>query len=261
VLEGFDLSRSPRFGWPLLVAGARACREQLVRARAVRDHTALEEATRRLTVLAAHSRKLTVVGRLQQAHRATFAGELLAAQGKPDLAAWDAASAAWRDLAQPHQRALALVQAAETAMGSGDRAAATARLQEAASIADRLAEGGAIPLRRQIDLLAQRARITLPAAGTDATAEPHEPADPAQRWRERLGLSPRELEVLRLVAAGRSNRQIAEELFISVKTASVHVSNILAKLAVATRVEAAALAHRLRVFEPPPAPEEPQQTS
>jgi DNA-binding NarL/FixJ family response regulator len=249
VLQGFDLSRSPRFGWPLLGAGAEACREQLVRARAVRDHTALEEATRRLMVLAAHSRELTVVGRLQQAHRATFDGELLAAQGKPDLAAWDAASAAWRDLAQPHQRALALVQAAETAMGSGDRAAATSRLQEAAAIADRLAEGGAIPLRRQIDLLAQRARITLPVAGTDATADPHAPADPAQRWREQLGLSPRELEVLRLVAAGRSNRQIADELFISVKTASVHVSNILAKLAVTTRVEAAALAHRLRVFE------------
>jgi DNA-binding CsgD family transcriptional regulator/tetratricopeptide (TPR) repeat protein len=250
VLEGFDLSRSPRFGWPLLGAGARACREQLVRARAIRQHTALKEATQRLTVLAAQSRKLPVVGRLQQAHRATFAGELLAAQGKPDLTAWDVASAAWQDLAQPHQRALALVQAAETAIGSGGRAAATARLQAAASIADRLAEGGAIPLRRQIDLLAQRARIPLPAAGTDETAGLHEPAGPAQRWRERLGLSPRELEVLRLVAAGRSNRQIAEELFISVKTASVHVSNILAKLDVTTRVEAAALAHRLRVFEP-----------
>jgi DNA-binding NarL/FixJ family response regulator len=49
--------------------------------------------------------------------------------------------------------------------------------------------------------------------------------------------------------AGRSNRQIAEELFISVKTASVHVSNILAKLGVASRVEAAAVAHRLGLFE------------
>ena len=56
--------------------------------------------------------------------------------------------------------------------------------------------------------------------------------------------------MLRLVAAGRSNRQIAEELFISPKTASVHVSNILAKLGVAGRGEAAALAHRLRLFPP-----------
>jgi DNA-binding CsgD family transcriptional regulator len=55
----------------------------------------------------------------------------------------------------------------------------------------------------------------------------------------------REAEVLALVAAGRSNRQIAQQLFISPKTASVHVSNILAKLGVAGRVEAAAIAHRL----------------
>jgi DNA-binding NarL/FixJ family response regulator len=64
------------------------------------------------------------------------------------------------------------------------------------------------------------------------------------------GLTPRELEVLRLVAAGRSNGQIAEALFISRKTASVHVSNILAKLGVHSRTEAAAAAHRLGLDAP-----------
>jgi DNA-binding NarL/FixJ family response regulator len=59
--------------------------------------------------------------------------------------------------------------------------------------------------------------------------------------------------VLRLVAAGRSNPEIAAELYISVKTASVHVSNILAKLGAASRGEAAAAAHRLRLFDPVPA--------
>ncbi|WSF37127.1 LuxR C-terminal-related transcriptional regulator [Streptomyces sp. NBC_01351] len=63
-------------------------------------------------------------------------------------------------------------------------------------------------------------------------------------------MTSRERDVLRLVAAGSTNRKIAEELFISPKTASVHVSNILAKLGVTGRGEAAALAHRLRLFAP-----------
>ena len=57
--------------------------------------------------------------------------------------------------------------------------------------------------------------------------------------------------MLRLVAVGRSNREIAAELFISAKTASVHVSNILSKLSVTSRGEAAATAHRLRLFDSP----------
>ncbi|MFB9839836.1 response regulator transcription factor, partial [Actinoallomurus acaciae] len=88
------------------------------------------------------------------------------------------------------------------------------------------------PLRAEIDRLARRSRLTV--AGSAA-------GPPA------LGLTPREQEVLRLVAEGRSNRDIAEELFISAKTASVHVSNILGKLGVASRGEAAATAHRLRL--------------
>ena len=55
--------------------------------------------------------------------------------------------------------------------------------------------------------------------------------------------------MLRLVTAGQSNREIAAALFISPKTASVHVSNILGKLGAATRTEAAARAHALRLFE------------
>ncbi|NDZ99686.1 response regulator transcription factor, partial [Streptomyces sp. SID10116] len=98
------------------------------------------------------------------------------------------------------------------------------------------------PLSDEIARLAQRARLTLNPA--EATRAPEPPADPA----EALGLTSRERDVLRLVAVGRSNRQIAEELFISPKTASVHVSNILAKLSVTGRGEAAALAHRLRLF-------------
>ena len=74
------------------------------------------------------------------------------------------------------------------------------------------------------------------------------PGDPGTGAGE-FGLTERELEVLRLVAAGRSNREIAAELFISPKTASVHVSNILGKLGVASRGEAAARAHTFRLFD------------
>ncbi|MYV68164.1 hypothetical protein GT043_19935, partial [Streptomyces sp. SID2131] len=90
---------------------------------------------------------------------------------------------------------------------------------------------------------AARARLSL--APEERPPAPAEPGDDA------FGLTRREQDVLRLVAAGRTNRQIAEELFISPKTASVHVSHILAKLGVAGRGEAAALAHRLHLLDVP----------
>ena len=94
---------------------------------------------------------------------------------------------------------------------------------------------GATPLRETCERLARRARIRL----TDEPEEAPAPdADP-------FGLTAREREVLILVAAGRTNRQIGEELFMSEKTASVHVSRILAKLEVSTRGEAGAVAHKL----------------
>jgi DNA-binding CsgD family transcriptional regulator len=109
-------------------------------------------------------------------------------------------------------------------------------LGRAVAITGRL---GARLLDTEIKALARRARLDLAPAGTAAPAAG--PATPAAQF----GLTPREVEVLALVAAGRSNRQIAQALFISPKTASVHVSNLLAKLGVAGRVEAATIAHRL----------------
>jgi DNA-binding NarL/FixJ family response regulator len=90
---------------------------------------------------------------------------------------------------------------------------------------------GAVKLLEDLDTLARRHRVKLPGA-------------PAQRG---LGsLTARESEVLELLAQGRTNREIGETLFISEKTASVHVSNILAKLGVGNRGEAAAMARELR---------------
>jgi DNA-binding NarL/FixJ family response regulator len=133
------------------------------------------------------------------------------------------------------------LRAAEAALSGGDRDGGASRLRRAAELAQWL---GARPLSDDIALLARRARISLRPADDVATPAP-EP--------DRMGLTAREFEVLRLVAAGRSNREIASELFISAKTASVHVSNILAKLSVTSRGEAAAAAHRLRLFDSFPA--------
>ena len=113
----------------------------------------------------------------------------------------------------------------------GARKEAATSLRTAHEIAS---DCGAEPLRKACEALARRARIDL--AGDEAPAVPE--ADP-------FGLTPREREVLELVAAGRTNRQIGEGLFMSEKTASVHVSRILAKLDVSTRGEAGAVAHKL----------------
>ena len=87
-------------------------------------------------------------------------------------------------------------------------------------------------------LLAQRARLDL--------APPHENRRHASRAPgNSLGLTPREVEVLALVARGYTDREIAAALVISVKTASVHVSHILHKLGAPNRFEAAAIAHRV----------------
>jgi ATP/maltotriose-dependent transcriptional regulator MalT len=183
--------------------------------------------------------KLEASGPAQQAARLTFAAAdaqvagLLS--GKPVVlaTAWDEAAAAWAALGEPYPRAQALRQAAEAALTGGDRDGAADRLRSAAVLAGEL---GAEPLAQEIALLARRGRIVI-----DAGAAPG-PGD--------FGLTGRELEVLRLVAAGRSNRDIGNELFISPKTASVHVSNILGKLGAANRGEAAATAHAWRLLDP-----------
>jgi len=95
--------------------------------------------------------------------------------------------------------------------------------------------------------------VRVPLAGRVPDG-PDEAPEGAEDPAAALGLTIRELEVLALVAVGRSNRQVGDALFISAKTASVHVSNILAKLGVASRVEAAAVAHRRGLLDQRPGP-------
>jgi ATP/maltotriose-dependent transcriptional regulator MalT len=231
-LDRWDVEENPRYTWPVLVAGAQAC------AVAAREGTLASQAAALLGRLRAVAAGLPAAGAAQQASRLTFAAEA-------DGADWDEAARAWEAVGQPYPLAGALLRAAEAALSAGDRDGAVSRLRRAAALAQSL---GARPLGDDITLLARRARIPL-GPDDDGHAIAPEP--------DRLGLTAREFEVLRLVAAGRSNREIAAELFISAKTASVHVSNILGKLGVTSRGEAAAAAHRRRLFDSFPDPGSP----
>ncbi|MGN9841414.1 ATP-binding protein [Nonomuraea sp. H19] len=157
--------------------------------------------------------ELSVIGPVVEAYRLSYTGD------------FDAAAAAWERLKRPHNQAKALLRAAAAAARSGDREGAAARLKVALPLAQALR---ATPLVDEIEALSRR-------------------VGGVQQEQSEL-LTPRELEVLRLVTQGRTNRDIAAELFISAKTVSVHVSNILAKLGVTTRGEAAAAAHRLSLL-------------
>ena len=170
------------------------------------------------------------------------AAELARAAGTDGPGPWSAAAAAWRSAREPFPLAYALLRLAEAHMAADDRDAAAAAVQEACATADRL---GAQPLAAEAAALARRARLRLVPATPDAGQAEQAGQPAAADELARFGLTDREREVLALLAAGRSNPEIARTLFISAKTASVHVSNILAKLGVSRRVEAAAVAHRL----------------
>jgi len=272
VAERYDLSRAvPPHGWPLAIALAYASVTAL-RAAAGDQAETLALAGRSVALLdrlQTFTGGLAADGPLQRAYRLTLQAQLAtaslvqdrgatadrpaadrpaadrAAADRPAAdraiadraaaarAAWDEAAGAWEALRQPYERAIALTFAAEAELarppgGPGpDREAAGERLRTAALLAAQL---DARPLADTITSLARRAGVAL---GDKAPPSPG-----------RVGLTDREFEVLRLVAAGRSNRDIAADLFISAKTASVHVSNIMAKLGAANRTEAAAIANR-----------------
>jgi DNA-binding CsgD family transcriptional regulator len=196
--------------------------------------TALAVAGPLVPRLRAVAGSVAVEGVLQEAWRATFDAEAARVTGTLDRGLWDTAAEAWAGLRQPYLEARSLLGASLAAVAAGERDAAATSLMRAARLAESLR---ATPLAAEINALARRARISLGGAG-----------EPVEADGRRLGLTAREAEVLRLVADGRTNREIADELFISAKTASVHVSNILAKLGVSSRGEAAAAAHRLHLF-------------
>jgi DNA-binding CsgD family transcriptional regulator/tetratricopeptide (TPR) repeat protein len=224
-----------RFSLPLIWLGTRIGIDRAILARDRRKAGPPDEVVERLVTMAPD---FPAISPADRGYALAIAAEQtrLPQAGPPSGQAWRDAVTAWRVADQPYMLAYCLFRLAEQQCATGDRGEAV----QAAAEASQLAAGlGAEPLSSEIDALARRARLVL----TDEV--PEEPAPTSPDPMAQFSLTEREREVLGLLAAGRSNSQIAAELFISPKTASVHVSNILAKLGVTGRVEAAALVHRL----------------
>jgi DNA-binding CsgD family transcriptional regulator len=220
--------------------GLRAQAELAALARARRDADAVRH-------WLAQARKLIAVARRAAADAsevtpnavgwlALAQAEYARARGvvRPEL--WSEAAATWDRLDRPPLAAYCRWREAEALVAAGaSRTEAAVPLREAHAVAARI---GARPLLRELELLAQRARLDL---APQQAAFPEREPGPA----EILGLTPREAEILNLLARGYTNREIAATLVISVKTVSVHVSHILRKLGAPNRLEAAAIVHRL----------------
>jgi DNA-binding CsgD family transcriptional regulator/tetratricopeptide (TPR) repeat protein len=212
--------------------------ELAMAARARHDPAGLEAATARGEAILARARAVSAAIGERSPHMSARPSSALALceaewtrlVGGPAPETWAAAADGCLEAGQACWHAYATYRRAEAWLAAGDRERALEPLQVALSAAGAM---GAQPLLAAVASLGRRAR--LPLEGLDGPVAPRSP----------FGLTPREREVLALVAGGRSNREIGERLFITEKTAGVHVSNILGKLDVRSRSEAAALAHRL----------------
>jgi DNA-binding CsgD family transcriptional regulator/tetratricopeptide (TPR) repeat protein len=168
-------------------------------------------------------------------------------EGVSNAACWDEAAEACAMAGQHYLVPYARLHQAAAALtvGAGARAV-TPVMREAHAAADAM---GAAPLITRFEALARRAGIDLVATGEASGTEG--PSRAPQGAADPFGLTPRERDVLVLVARGRTDRQVAEALFITERTVGVHVSHILGKLRVARRTEAAAVAYGLHLVEPP----------
>ncbi len=220
------------------VTGVLVEADRAQRARDLRETADRREAVTRARI---HVDRLAAAaqegGPVERARLAQGRAELARARGRPTAKEWRRSAAAWEEVQRPYPVAIARWREAEALAGADDRAGAATAAGAALELAERL---GSEWLVAEVRALAERARLPLgPVATGDSGVQRTTPAqdDP-------FGLTPRERQVLALLAEGATNRQIGAALFMAEKTASVHVSRILAKLGVQGRTQAAALAHR-----------------
>ncbi len=227
--------------------GLSAVADQAVMARATGDSAGVAAAIEKADELVAIAREGASYPRMPgfalgvdgRGWLARAQAEWTRANGSNDPEAWRAVVDAFGP-GFVYETARSRWRLAEALAEAGDRTAAAIEWRLATRAADQLR---AAPLQAVLADLGRRARL----AGQGKSQSHGAGADEAESGGiggPLASLTGRELEVLRLLAAGHSNREIGSELFISPKTASVHVSNILAKLHAASRTEAAAIAHR-----------------
>lgn len=247
VLDGLHLTTGDeeRFGDQLAVLGMRALAD---RVEAHRDHATRRAVSGQVEPLSAALARSG--GRLEHAaYAASFAAEhaRLQRRGAPEL--WVRAAHEWDLAGQPLQALYARWREAEARLDAGVDAAAIGALRQAHLRAEQL---GASRIGEELTRLAGWHHVELAAAPAEAADHPQESQESQESpGIERYGLTDRELEVLAALADGRTNREIGLALNISIKTASVHVSNILRKLDVSSRQEAARVAHRVGHPVPP----------
>jgi DNA-binding CsgD family transcriptional regulator/tetratricopeptide (TPR) repeat protein len=217
-------------------AGVRVEADEAERSGDRRDDDGERAARERATAMADRVRMAAYDGgTVVQAHLALAEAELARAEGRRDPALWEAAAAAWDGVHRPYRAAYARWREAEALAAARDREGAARVADAALETARRLGSGWLVA---EIEGLATRARLRV-----EGIRAP-ESTDGGPAHEDPFGLTAREREVLELVAAGATNREIGERLHMAEKTASVHVSRILAKLDVRSRTEAAAVAHR-----------------
>ncbi len=227
--------------------GAAVEADRALRARDLREPETEIDALARVRI---HLDRLAAAaedgGPVEAAWLAVGTAEQARAQGADQPSLWQAAAERWDGLGRPYCAAMARWRQAEALVGADQRPAAAEVAGRALEAAERLGAGW---LSGELAGLCARARLELTSRTPAADGDGSSPAGGERPEDTELpfGLTPRELQVLTLMAEGATNRQIGVALFMAEKTASVHVSRILNKLGVRSRTQAAAMAHRLHI--------------
>jgi DNA-binding CsgD family transcriptional regulator len=236
LLAAFWLEARPQHSdgalWRPLLVWARLEADRAGR-RSQRGRRLADDFCERLQTIRDLGEAIRPLGPCGTAWRAQLAADLSRAEGRSDGGLWQAAVDGWSVSGQLHDLAWANVHLAECQAAVGGKQAAGQSLEHARALGAELRAPALLDAVREVG---HRARVSLDGDHDQARASAHAATH---------GLTDREVEVLRLVGVGRTNSQIARDLFISPKTASAHVSHILVKLDVGSRSQATTAGHRL----------------